>query len=137
METVRRENYLKQLEQVREIEVRRGHGRFLSPRQLQVGAEVLAADRFLIACGGVPRFLPLPGLEEVDYLTSYSALHLDCFPRSLVIVGGGVIGLESGAGIGAGGVAGWKQGSRKASGQEHGCRHEIRRGFARANVAVQ
>lgn len=96
VETVRRENYLKKLEQARGVEVRRGHGRFISPRQLQVGAEVLATDRFLIACGGVPRILPLPGLEEVDYLTSYSALHLDCFPRSLVIIGGGVIALEMG-----------------------------------------
>jgi mercuric reductase len=35
-------------------------------------------------------------LEEINYLTSYSALHLDCFPRSLIIIGGGVIALEMG-----------------------------------------
>jgi mercuric reductase len=96
VETVRRENYLQKLENVRGVEVRRGHGRFISPRELQVGAEILTADRFLIACGGIPRILRLPGLEGVDYLTSYSALHLDCFPRSLIIIGGGVIALEMG-----------------------------------------
>jgi mercuric reductase len=96
VETVRRENYLSKLEKVRGVEIRRGHGRFISPRELQVGADVLVANRFLIACGGIPRVLRLPGLEEIDYLTSYSALHLDCFPRSLIIVGGGVIALEMG-----------------------------------------
>ncbi|PLX83232.1 MAG: mercury(II) reductase [Desulfuromonas sp.] len=74
----------------------RGHGRFISPRELRVGAEILVSDRFLIACGGVPRNLPIPGLAEVGFLTSYSALHLPCFPRSLVIIGGGVIALEMG-----------------------------------------
>jgi mercuric reductase len=96
VETVRRENYLSKLEKVRGVEVRRGHGRFISPRELQVGADVLVANRFLIACGGIPRILRLPGLEEINYLTSYSALHLDCFPRSLIIIGGGVIALEMG-----------------------------------------
>jgi len=96
VETVRQENYLKKLEQARGVEVRRGHGRFISPRELRVGAEVLVADRFLIACGGIPRIVRLPGLEEINYLTSYSALHLDCFPRSLIIIGGGVIALEMG-----------------------------------------
>ncbi len=96
VETLRRENYRKVLEENPRIDVRRGHGRFLSPRELQVGADVLVAENFLIACGGIPRILRLPGLEEVDYLTSYSALHLPCFPKSLLIVGGGVIALEMG-----------------------------------------
>lgn len=96
VETVRRENYLRQLEQTRGIRILRGHGRFISPRELQVGAEILTADRFLIACGGTPRILRLPGLETIDYLTSFSALHLDCFPASLIVVGGGVVALEMG-----------------------------------------
>jgi mercuric reductase len=54
VETVRRENYLQKLEKVRGVEVRRGHGRFISARELQVGAEILTADRFLIAFGGKP-----------------------------------------------------------------------------------
>jgi len=96
VETLRRENYRKVLEENPRIDVRRGHGRFLSPRELQVGADVLVSEKFLVACGGVPRTLRLPGLEEIDYLTSYSALHLPCFPKSLLIIGGGVIALEMG-----------------------------------------
>ena len=94
--TVRRERYQKVLDANPLIEVIRGHGRFLSPRELQVGAQVLVSPRFLIASGGVPRVPRLPGLAEVSYLTSYSALHLSCVPRSLLILGGGVIALEIG-----------------------------------------
>jgi mercuric reductase len=96
VDVVRRESYQKVLEANPLIDVLRGHGRFLSSRELQVGAEILVSDRFLIACGGVPRTLRLPGLADVDYLTSYSALHLSCFPRSMIIIGGGVIALEMG-----------------------------------------
>jgi len=96
VEEVRREHYEQVLDEHPAIDILRGHGRFISSRELQVGAEVLVADRFLIASGGNPRILPLPGLAEVGYLTSYSALHLPCFPASMLIIGGGVIALEMG-----------------------------------------
>jgi len=96
VEKVRRESYQKVLDSHPEISVQRGHGRFISPRELQVGADILVSNRVLIACGGVPRTLRLPGLADIDYLTSYSALHLSCFPRSMIIIGGGVIALEMG-----------------------------------------
>ncbi len=96
VEHLRREHYERVLEENPRIDVLRGHGRFLSSRELQVGAQVLVNERFLIATGGTPRILRLPGLTEVDYLTSYSALHLPCFPSSLIILGGGVIALEMG-----------------------------------------
>jgi mercuric reductase len=96
VEAVRHEHYQQVLEADPNIEVLRGHGRFLSPRELQVGAEVLVSDKFLIATGGVPRSLRLPGLVEAGYLNSYSALNLPAFPESLLIIGGGVIAVEMG-----------------------------------------
>ncbi|WP_305046951.1 dihydrolipoyl dehydrogenase family protein [Geoalkalibacter sp.] len=96
VEDVRREHYQQVLDADPAIDVLRGHGRFLSPRELQVGAEVLVSDRFLIATGGVPRSLRLPGLVEAGYLNSYSALNLPGFPESLLIIGGGVIAVELG-----------------------------------------
>jgi mercuric reductase len=96
VEQLRREHYQQVLDGNDRIDVLRGHGQFLSPRELQVGADVLISERFLIACGGVPRVLRIPGLAEVDYLTSYSAMHLSCFPASILIIGGGVIALEMG-----------------------------------------
>ena len=74
----------------------RGHGRFLGPGELQVGPEIIRSDKLLIACGGVPRNLDLPGLRQVNALNSYSVLNLSGVPRSLLIIGGGVIALEIG-----------------------------------------
>jgi mercuric reductase len=74
----------------------RGHGRFLGPGELRVGPEILRCDRFLIACGGLPRHLDLPGLRQVPVLNSYSVLNLTTIPGSLLIIGGGVIALEIG-----------------------------------------
>lgn len=96
VETVRVEHYQQELDANPRIKVMRGHGRFLSPFELQVGAEIVRAEKFLIAVGGAPRVIPIPGLNQVPYLTSYSALHLPCFPKSLLILGGGVVALEMG-----------------------------------------
>ncbi len=96
VETLRYEHYQKVLEGHPLISVLRGHGRFLSRTELQVGEQVLVSDRFLIASGGVARGLNLPGLDQTGYLTSFSALNLPCIPTSLLILGGGVIALEMG-----------------------------------------
>lgn len=96
VEQLRRIHYQQVLDDNDRIDVLRGHGQFLSPRELQVGADVLISERFLVACGGVPRVLRIPGLADIDYLTSYSAMHLSCFPASMLIIGGGVIALEMG-----------------------------------------
>jgi mercuric reductase len=73
-----------------------GHGRFLGPGELQVGPEIIRSEHILIACGGVPRYLDLPGLRAVSALNSYSVLNLNAIPGSLLIIGGGVIALEVG-----------------------------------------
>ncbi len=96
VEIVRESHYQHELENTANLEVLRGHGAFLSPHEMQVGSDIIRCDKILIATGGTPRIVPIPGLNEINYLTSYSALHLPCFPRSLLILGGGVIALEMG-----------------------------------------
>jgi len=96
VEILRETHYQHELENTPNLEVLRGHGRFISSHELQVGAEIVRARDFLIAVGGAPRVIPLPGLDGVDYLTSYSALHLPDFPQSVLMLGGGVIALEMG-----------------------------------------
>ncbi len=96
VDQVRREHYQTVLETNPKIQVIYGHGQFLSSKTLQVGPEVVHCERFLIACGGVPRTLDLPGLSQTGFLNSYSALNLPDVPSSLVILGGGVIALEMG-----------------------------------------
>jgi mercuric reductase len=96
VDSVRQEHYQSALDDDPLIDIMHGRGRFLSPHSLQVGDEILTAERFLVATGGYPRTLALPGLEEAGYLNSYSALNLTKPPASLLILGGGVIAVEMG-----------------------------------------
>ncbi len=96
VETLRESHYQFELNHTEGLEVLQGHGRFISPHEIEVGAEIVRGKDILIATGGIPRVVPIPGLDQVNYLTSYSALHLPCFPKSLIMLGGGVISLEMG-----------------------------------------
>jgi pyruvate/2-oxoglutarate dehydrogenase complex dihydrolipoamide dehydrogenase (E3) component len=78
------------------VTVFHGPGRFESPREVNIGASRLAADRIFINVGGRAIIPDLPGLNEVNALTNVSILGLDSLPRHLVIVGGSYIGLEFG-----------------------------------------
>lgn len=96
VERVRCERCEQLLDKHPAIRLLRGHGRFLGPGQLQVGPEIIRSKHYLIACGGLPRRLDLPGIDAVRPLNSYSVLNLESLPKSLLIVGGGVIALEIG-----------------------------------------
>ena len=65
-----------------------GHGHLLSPREIAVGNEVLAAEEIFINVGGRASVPPFPGLEGVKYLTNSSMMDVDFLPEHLVIIGG-------------------------------------------------
>ncbi len=67
---------------------------FLSPHQVQVGHQRLEADRIIIATGSVVRRVPIPGLDEVGYITSDEALELREQPESMLVLGGGSVAAE-------------------------------------------
>ena len=69
-------------------------GKFRSPRELQVGDDVLRARSFIIATGSVPAHVPLPGLDEAGYVTSDDLLDLRDQPTSMIALGGGAIAAE-------------------------------------------
>ena len=54
------------------------------------------AGKIVIATGAKPRILSLDGIEEVDVLTSTSAMALEKQPRSLIVIGGRAVALELG-----------------------------------------
>lgn len=68
--------------------------RFTSPHELQVNGDVIKAERFVIATGSTPAVPPIEGLKETGYITSDEALELQALPKSIVIIGGGAVGLE-------------------------------------------
>lgn len=76
------------------FEVRPGHARFTGDDTLTVDGRPLAARAYLIATGAEPADPGLPGLDEVDWLSSTTAMELTRLPESLVVVGGGYVGME-------------------------------------------
>ena len=74
----------------------RGRARFESPRRVRVGADTLQAESVIIATGSVPRHVPIPGLDEVGYITSDEALSLRKLPKSMVVLGAGPVATELG-----------------------------------------
>lgn len=76
------------------IEIIRGHAKFTSPKQLDIGGEVIEADQIIIASGSEPRSIPAFPFDGKKILDSTDILNLKTLPKKLVIVGGGVIGCE-------------------------------------------
>ena len=93
---LRQNRYLEVLKRVPGLTLIRGTGRFLDQRTIEVDGNPVESDRILVATGGHPRSIAIPGLDETDYLTSRNALLLKTLPRSLIVVGGGVIAMEMG-----------------------------------------
>ena len=76
------------------FEIRRGEARFDGPDLLLVDGEPLPARAYVIATGSQPATPELPGLDDVDWLTSTTAMELTELPDSLLVIGGGYVGLE-------------------------------------------
>lgn len=71
-----------------------GEATFTAPNALRVGGLELASDRILIATGSRTAVPAIPGIEDVDWLDHVSALELERVPESLLVIGGGPVGLE-------------------------------------------
>lgn len=69
-------------------------GVFLSPTELEVGDTIVKARRFVIATGSSSFVPPIPGLNDVPYLTNESLFELYDKPKHLLILGAGPIGIE-------------------------------------------
>mgnify|MGYP000290559151 CR=1 FL=1 len=85
------------------VEVLQGYGRLVNPWTVQVAlndgtTQRLTARSIVIAAGARPFVPPLPGLDDVGYVTSDTLwdefAHLDEVPQRLVVLGGGPIGCE-------------------------------------------
>jgi pyruvate/2-oxoglutarate dehydrogenase complex dihydrolipoamide dehydrogenase (E3) component len=82
------------LDNMERCTVYRGHARFLSPSDIEVGAERLTAKQVFINVGGRAHVPEMPGLDRVTILTNTSILDLDVLPQHLVVIGGSYVGLE-------------------------------------------
>jgi pyruvate/2-oxoglutarate dehydrogenase complex dihydrolipoamide dehydrogenase (E3) component len=71
-----------------------GEARILSPWEVEVNGERLAARNIVIATGARPRIPDIDGLDQLDYLTSDSVWELRESPGRLLVLGAGPIGCE-------------------------------------------
>ncbi len=71
-----------------------GDASFVDPHTVRVGEKTITAKRIFICTGTSPAAPPIPGLDQVDYLTNETMFDLDSIPESMVIIGGGAIGCE-------------------------------------------
>ncbi|MBE0624668.1 MAG: FAD-dependent oxidoreductase [Burkholderiales bacterium] len=81
------------------VEVIEGTAKIVSPWEVEItrndgGRERLSTRSIVIAAGARPFVPPIPGIEEVGYLTSDTVWDLRQLPRRLVVLGGGPIGSE-------------------------------------------
>jgi pyruvate/2-oxoglutarate dehydrogenase complex dihydrolipoamide dehydrogenase (E3) component len=67
---------------------------FVDPHTLLVGSQRIAAKKILIATGAEPVRPPLPGLHEVSFSTYRQIFENDRLPDSMVVIGGGPVGVE-------------------------------------------
>ncbi|QUW23348.1 mercury(II) reductase [Sporosarcina sp. Marseille-Q4063] len=73
-----------------------GEAKFVNGNTIEVNGNQITAKRFLIATGASPYVPNIPGLDEVEYLTSTTLLELKKVPKHLTVLGSGYIGLELG-----------------------------------------
>lgn len=76
------------------FDILHGAATFTDPATLLVDGRPVHAGAYLVATGAEPQIPAIPGLDRVDYLTSTTAMDLSTLPVSLVVIGGGYVGLE-------------------------------------------
>ena len=74
------------------VESRQGTARLLGKGRLAVGKEEISAADIVLATGSVPARIPIKGVEHT--IDSTAILELTRLPKRLVIIGGGVVGME-------------------------------------------
>ncbi len=76
------------------VEVIQASARLVSPWEVEVNGKRLAACNIVLATGATPAVPNIPGLAELDFLTSDTVWSLHELPARLLVLGGGPIGCE-------------------------------------------
>ncbi|MEK4789589.1 dihydrolipoyl dehydrogenase [Bacillus sp. FSL M8-0266] len=80
------------------IDVYNGRGTAVTKHRIEIekqdGSESIETKELIIATGSTPAIPPIPGLKDISFDTSDTIFDIPDIPASVVIIGGGVIGLE-------------------------------------------
>jgi len=99
MITRRLSSGVEQLMKANQVRVVRGEGQIIEPEAVEVFGtdgqkEVIKTKNIIIATGSSVMKPPLPGLDSEGVITSDEALSLSELPSRMIIIGGGVVGIE-------------------------------------------
>jgi mycothione reductase len=89
-----REGIEKALEESETIDFIRGEAQFIDDHTLTAGDQKIKGKKIFIASGAAPSIPLIKGLDQVPYLTNVNVLDLPKRPESMLIIGGGFVGLE-------------------------------------------
>jgi len=84
------------LSQAENLDFYEGEGHFVADYTMEVNGETIRGENIFLASGSRPFIPPVKGLDSVEYLTNETLLQLKELPDSLIIIGGGYIGVEFG-----------------------------------------
>lgn len=76
------------------IDTKFGSPKFIENHTLELNGEQITSNKFILATGSSPRIFPIEGLDKVNYITNIDVFSLDKLPESLIVMGGGPIGVE-------------------------------------------
>ena len=76
------------------ITLLRGRASFVSPSECSICGDVVAAKNIIVATGSETKWLPIKGVDDPRVVDSTGLLQLETLPKTLCIIGAGVIGME-------------------------------------------
>lgn len=94
IEKLRNEKYETVLRSLDYIQFIEGNAIFVSKNEIQVDGEIYRANMFIIATGSSTSVPKIEGIDKIDYLTNIEALQLKELPESMIVLGGGPLGVE-------------------------------------------
>lgn len=96
VQSLRRSKYMDVLDGYPEITLLLGEARLGADGTVEVAGTPHHAGKVVIATGTSPWTPPISGIDEVDVLTSTTAMELETLPESMIVLGGSAVGLELG-----------------------------------------
>ena len=92
--SARQSNYTNVVDSLEGVTYLEGRARFISANQVDVNGKVIEGEKYIVATGSSTKSLPVPGLDEVGWLNNVTAMQLKKLPESMIVIGGGPLGLE-------------------------------------------
>jgi len=94
--SLREGKYVHVIDTYPNITLIRGRARLTDRLSVSIDRKIYTPGKIVVATGSRPWAPPIPGLKEAGYLDSTDSLSLEALPQSMIVVGGGTIGLELG-----------------------------------------